>query len=69
MFFNRIGYLLRSGFSGIFSHGLMSFVTVTVVAACLIIMGSFALLVVNIDKLIDELEGSNDQMVAFVDET
>jgi cell division transport system permease protein len=32
-------------------------------------MGSFALLVVNIDKLIDELEGSNDQMVAFVDET
>lgn len=69
MFFNRVGYLLKSGFSGIFSHGLMSFVTVTVVTACLIIMGSFALLVVNIDKLIDELEGSNDQMVAFVDET
>lgn len=61
--------MLKSGFSGIFSHGLMSFVTVTVVTACLIIMGSFALLVVNIDKLIDELEGSNDQMVAFVDET
>lgn len=69
MFFNRIGYLLKSGFSGIFSHGLMSFVTVTIVTACLIIMGSFALLVVNIDKLIDELEGSNDQVVAFVDDT
>lgn len=69
MGFNRFGYLIKTGFSGIFSHGLMSFVTVTIVTACLIIMGSFSLLVVNIDKLIDELEGSNDQMVAFVDDS
>ena len=36
---NRLGYLIKSGITGIFSHGLMSFATVTIIMACLIIMG------------------------------
>ena len=65
---NRLGYLIKSGFTGIFTHGLMSFVTVTIMIACLIIMGSFSLLVVNINELIAGLEEESNVIVAFVDE-
>ena len=65
---NRLGYLIKSGFTGIFSHGLMSFATVTITMACLIIMGSFGLLVVNINEMIAGLENENE-VVAFVDES
>ena len=64
---NRLGYLIKSGFTGIFSHGLMSFATVTIIMACLIIMGSFGLLVVNINDMISGLESENE-VVAFVDD-
>ncbi|NLC72832.1 MAG: ABC transporter permease [Ruminococcaceae bacterium] len=69
MTFNRIGYLIKSGIAGIFSHSLMSFATVTIVTACLIIMGSFSLLLVNIDSLIKGLEKENDEIVAFVNDS
>ena len=65
---NSIGYLIKSGFKGIFSHGLMSFATVAIITACLIIMGSFGLLVVNINEMIAGLENENE-VVAFVDES
>ena len=65
---NRLGYLIKSGFTGIFSHGLMSFATVTITMACLIIMGSFGLLVVNINELIADMEEENE-VVAFIDES
>lgn len=64
---NRLGYLIKSGFTGIFSHGLMSFATVTIIMACLIIMGSFGLLVVNINEMLAGLEDENE-VVAFVDD-
>ena len=64
---NRLGYLIKSGFTGIFSHGLMSFATGTINMACLIIMGSFGLLVVNINEMIADLESENE-VVAFIDE-
>lgn len=64
---SRLGYLIKSGFTGIFSHRLMSFATVTITMACLIIMGSFGLLVVNINEMIADLESENE-VVAFIDE-
>ena len=64
---SRLGYLIKSGFTGVFSHGLMSFATVTITMACLIIMGSFGLLVVNINEMIADLESENE-VVAFIDE-
>lgn len=64
---SRLGYLIKSGFTGIFSHGLMSFATVTITMACLIIMGSFGLLVVNINEMLADLESENE-VVAFIDE-
>jgi len=65
---NRIAYLFKAGFAGIFKHGLMSFASVTTICACLIIMGSFSLLAVNIDNLIGEYEKEN-QILAYVDDT
>jgi len=65
---NRIGYLIREGFRSISTHRFMSFASVTIIMACLIIMGSVSLLSVNIDLLIKDLENQNE-VVAFVDES
>ena len=64
---SRGGYLIREGFRSIKTHGLMSFATVTIIMACLIIMGSVALLSLNINVLIEDLEQQNE-VVAFVDD-
>ena len=64
---SRLGYLFAEGFRGIFKHGFMSFATVAIIVACLIIMGSVILVGYNIDALISELEDQNE-VVAFVDE-
>ncbi len=68
MILSRSGYLIREGFRSIKTHRFMSFATVTIIMACLIIIGSVSLLAVNIDKLISELESQNE-VVAFVDDT
>ena len=67
MSLNKGTYLIREGFRSIKTHGFMSFASVTIITACLIIMGSIALLTLNIDKLIADLESQNE-IVAFVDE-
>ena len=64
----KIGYLIKEGFKSILTHGFMSFATVTIVLACLVIMGSFSLIAVNISAMLDELESSNE-MIAYVEET
>ena len=65
---SRSGYLIREGFRSITTHGFMSFASVTIIMACLIIMGSVSLLAVNIDALIKDLENQNE-VVAFVDDS
>ena len=60
--------MIREGFRSIKTHGLMSFATVTIIMACLIIMGSVALLSLNINYLIKDLEKQNE-VVAFVDDS
>ena len=59
--------MIREGFRSIKTHGLMSFATVTIIMACLIITGSVALLSLNLNSLIKDLEKENE-VVAFVDE-
>ncbi len=57
--------MIREGFRSIRTHSLMSFATVTIIMACLISMGSVALLSVNINVLIRDMEDQNE-VVAFV---
>ena len=60
--------MIREGFRSITTHGFMSFASVTIIMACLIIMGSVSLLTLNIDAMIKNLENQNE-VVAFVDDS
>ena len=68
MKFNNIGYLLKEGIKGIFTHGFMSFAAVCVTVACLLIVGSFSILMYNVNIMVEELNQTNEILV-FIDET
>ena len=65
---NNLGYLLKEGFRGIFLHGFMSFAAVCVTVACLLIVGSFSILVYNVNIMVDDLNKTNEVLV-YIDET
>ena len=65
---NNLGYLLKEGFRGIFLHGFMSFAAICVTVACLLIVGSFSILMYNINIMVEELNQTNEIM-AYIDET
>ena len=65
---NNIGYLLKEGFKGIFTHGFMSFAAVVVTVACLVIVGSFSILAYNLDIMVEELNQTSEILV-YVDNT
>lgn len=64
----NFSYFLSEGFHNIFTHGLMSFAAVCMIVACLLIMGSFSLVAVNVGNMLGELERDNE-FLAYVDET
>ena len=64
---NRAGYYIKEGVLSIFAHSLMSFASVCIIVAFLVIMGCFALLALNINALVGELENEN-VLLAYVDE-
>ena len=64
----NLGYLLKEGIKGIFTHGFMSFAAVCVTVACLLIVGSFSILVYNVNIMVEELNQTNE-ILAYVDET
>ena len=61
-------YFIREGARNMFSHGFMSFAAVGVTVACLLIMGTFALIAFNVNENLAELQREN-AVVAFVDDT
>ena len=64
---NNLGYLFKEGIRGIFTHGFMSFAAIFVTVACLLIVGSFSLLMYNVRIMVDELNQTNEVMV-YIDE-
>ena len=60
-------YFVREGLSNMFTHGFMSFAAVGITVACLLIMGTFSLVALNAQNLLDELESENE-VLAYVDE-
>mgnify|MGYP002383074874 CR=1 FL=1 len=50
-----------------FTHGFMSFASVTIIIACLIVMGSFTLLDINVNQIVEDI-GNQNQILAYVDE-
>lgn len=61
------GYYISEGFRSVFTHGFMSFAAVCMIVACLLIMGSFTLVAVNLDHMLGDLEAENE-FIAYVDE-
>ena len=65
---HKFTYFLHEGFSNMFSHGFMSFAAIGITVACLLIMGTFTLVAVNANGLLEDLEQENE-ILAYVDDT
>lgn len=63
---NNLGYLFKEGIRSIFLHGLMSFASVCVTVACMIIVGTFSILMYNLNIMVEDLNQTNE-VVAYVD--
>ena len=63
-----LGYLTREGFRNIWVNRLLSLATIVVLISCLIIVGSGSLIFLNINAVLDLIEGQNVVMVYVNDE-
>ena len=63
-----MGYLFREGVRNMYTHGFMSFAAVCVTVACLVIIGSFSLLIYNLSIFVSDMEQQN-RVLAYVEET
>ncbi len=59
-------YFISQGFKGIFRNGVMSFASVAVLTSCLVVLGAFMLLVMNIDANLEQI-GLLNEIVVFVE--
>lgn len=62
------GYYISEGFHSIFTHGFMSFAAVCMIVACLLIMGTFSLVALNLDHMLGDLEAENE-FLAYIDDS
>ena len=63
---NNLGYLMKEGIRGIFLHGFMSFAAICVTVACLLIVGTFSILMYNLNIMVEDLNKTNEILV-YVD--
>lgn len=61
----NLSYFIRESFESIFKHRFMSFAALSVITACLLLMGSFTLVVVNIENMLKDIEDKNE-IIAYV---
>ena len=64
----NLGYHIRQGLHGVASHGFMTVASIGIMASCLLIMGTFALLAINLEYNLDALMQENE-FLAYVDDT
>lgn len=64
----RLSYFLIQSIKGLWRNGIMSVASITVLTTCLVVIGSFALLIMNINVNLEEL-GLLNEIVVFIDET
>jgi cell division transport system permease protein len=62
-----LGYLTREGFRNIWVNRLLSLATILVLVSCLVIVGSGALIFLNISSVLDLIEDQNVVMVYIED--
>ena len=64
----KLGYLFKEGIHNMFSHGFMSFAAICVTVACLVIIGSFSMILYNIAVMVRDLEQQN-RILVYIDES
>ena len=64
----NIRYLFGEGVHGMFRHGFMSFAAICVTVACLVIIGSFGMILYNLGLMVKQLDEQN-RILVFVDES
>lgn len=58
-----LGYLTKEGFRSIRANRLMSVASIAVLMACLVMIGSAFMILVNVDNIMQEIESENVVMV------
>ncbi len=59
----KLAYFLKLAFNGLFKNRVMTFSSILVLLSCLVIMGSFALVVVNVNENVNKIDGYNKIVV------
>ena len=62
----KLGYFLKLAFNGLFKNGVMTVSSIFVLLSCLVIMGSFALVTMNINENVNKIDGYN-KIVVFAE--
>ena len=63
-----MGYLFKEGIHNMFTHGFMSFAAICVTVACLVIIGSFSLIIYNLSLFVSDMEQQN-RVLVYVEES
>ncbi len=64
----KFTYFLGQCFKGLWRNGIMTAASITVLMSCLVVVGSFSLLILNINENLENLALLNE-IVVFIDET
>ena len=59
-------YFFRQAFLGLWRNGVMSFASISALTSCLVVIGSFSLLLFNVDRNLEDI-GALNYIVCFVD--
>ncbi|MBR5459588.1 MAG: permease-like cell division protein FtsX [Clostridia bacterium] len=62
----KLGYSLKLALNGLFKNRVMTFSSVLVLFSCLVIMGSFLLVAVNVNENVNKIDGYN-KIVVFAE--
>lgn len=66
---SSLRYLTKEGFRNVWTNRMMSIASIAVLMSCLVLIGSAAMIFLNIDSLLAKIEEENVVMVYIEDET
>lgn len=62
----KIGYFISQSIKGLWRNGVMSFASIMVLMSCLVVIGGFSLIVINVDINLEQL-GLMNEIAVFTD--
>ena len=68
MRFSSFIYLIKEGFKNLFVNYLMSFSSIGVLMACLVLVGGSYLITVNVNYVVEQVEQQNELVIFLEDD-